>query len=126
VALFAASASAEEAVDPPFKAPDHVSLTNAQPGGSPLLPAKNKPKGDLKAEIKADRRGEQRAPPQGPLQSALSEAGFGDGIPVGAHVSNTVEADGTVNIVVDMPDGGTRVIRQGPSTGQQTLVLRTN
>jgi hypothetical protein len=117
-----AAASAEDAVDQDFKAPDQVSLTNAKPGGS------LKPSSPLARAIAAAPVQLAAPMPPGQLdpQAALRAAGFADGLPAGARVNSTVDADGTLSIIINTPDGGTRVIRQGPATGQQTFVLRTN
>jgi hypothetical protein len=121
-AAMLAAAPAASSQDEDFKAPDLVSLTNAVPGGSPKSPISQ-----AKAAPATFSPPPAPVSARGPLPAALEAAGFKDGIvPVGANISNTVEADGTVNIVVSMPDGSTRVIRQGPATGQQTFVLRAN
>ena len=125
-----AAASAEDAVDQDFKAPDQVSLTNAKPGGSPKTPSPLARAVAGAPPLQFAAPSQLAAPtPSGQLdpQAALRAAGFTDGLPPGARVNSTVDADGTLNIVINTPDGGTRVIRQGPATGgQQTFVLRTN
>jgi hypothetical protein len=116
-------ASAEDAVDQDFKAPDQVSLTNAKPGGSPKsLSSPARAVAAAPVQLSAPMQPGQFDP-----QAAFRAAGFADGLPAGAKVNSSVDADGTLNIVISTPDGGTRIIRQGPAAGgQQTFVLRTN